>query len=108
MNPQSFYIDAYYSYVDVAGSFDMCTISASPSFCYVQKPMQNNLHASTYLGNLQHVNSNYHASATLEIHIPMNNMMNSVDPYETPDFINFDGTQPSFSSLYSSQITCNL
>ena len=102
MNPQSSYVDVDYSYVDVARSFDMCTVSASPSFYYVQKPMQNNLHASTHLSNLQHVNSNSHASATPEIHMPMNNMTNSVNPHETRDFRNFNGMQPSVSSLYSS------
>src|SRR3954469_2389554 len=102
MNPQSSYVDADYSYVDVARSFDMCTVSDSPSFYYVQKSMQNNLHASNHLSNLQHVNSNSHASATPEIHMPMNTMMNSVNPHETRDFISFNSMHEVVSSFYSS------
>jgi hypothetical protein len=44
--------------------------------------MQNNLHASTSYNfrNMQHVNSNTHASATPEIHMPMNSIQASVSP----------------------------
>lgn len=48
MNLQSPYVDAKYSYVDVARSFDKSTISASPSFNYLQEPMENNLRAATF------------------------------------------------------------
>ena len=57
MNLQTSYVDANYAFVDVARSYDMSTVSASPSSYFVQKPMQNNLYASTHynFSNLQHV-----------------------------------------------------
>jgi hypothetical protein len=60
--------------------------------------MQNNLHA---FSNLQQL-SNSHASATPEIHMPMNNMTSSVSLYETPNVRNFSSMQDSVSSSYSS------
>ena len=101
MYPKSIYVDANCSSVDVARSFDMRSVSASPSSYYVQKPMQNNLHASNNFSNLQHVYSNSHASATPEIHMPMNNIMSSVNQHETPNVSNFSSTSESVSPLYS-------
>jgi hypothetical protein len=53
--------------------------------------MQNNLHASTSYNfrNMQHVNSNTRASATPEIHMPMNSMVSLINKYETLDVIIF-------------------
>ena len=100
MYPQSVYVDANCSSVDVARSFDMRSVSANPSSYYVQKPMQNNLHVSNNFSNLQHAYSNSHASATPESHMPMNNMTSSV--YETPNVRNFNSTSESVSPFYSS------
>ena len=85
MNPQSSYVDANYSYVDVGRSFDMNTVSASPSSYYEQKPMQNNLYASNpyNFSNVQHVYSGSHASAA-PYHRPMSTVGYSTDQYETP------------------------
>jgi hypothetical protein len=65
MNSQSSFVDANNSYAEVARFFDMSTVSASPNSCYVQTPVQNNLHPSTCynFNNLQHVYSNSYASA---------------------------------------------
>jgi hypothetical protein len=103
MNSQSSFVDANNSYAEVARFFDMNTVSGSPSSCYVQTPMQNNIYPSTYYdsSNLQHVYANSHASATLEFYIPMNNVMSSVDQYETPNVINFNIMQNNVSSFYS-------
>jgi hypothetical protein len=92
MNTHVPYVDASYCYTDITRSFDIHTASASPSSYYVQEPMQNS--------NFQHVNSNLHASATPEIHMPMNNMMNYVSQYETPNVINFNSMQNNVSSFY--------
>ena len=100
MYHQSIYVDANCSSIDVARSFDMRSVSASPSSYYVQKPMQNNLHASNSFSNLQHAYSNSHASVTPETHMPMNNMTSSV--YETPNIRNFNSTSESVSPFYSS------
>jgi hypothetical protein len=94
MNTHLPYIDASYCYTDITRSFDIHTTSASPSSYYVQEPMQNS--------NFQHVNSNLHASATPEIYMPMNNMMNYVSQYETPNVINFNSMQNNVSSFYPS------
>ena len=102
MYHQSSFVDANNSYVDVARSFHMRSVSANPSSYYVQKPMQNNLHASNNFSNLQHAYSNSHASATPEIHMPMNNMMSSVNQYETSNVSNFNSTSESVSRFYSS------
>jgi hypothetical protein len=101
MNPQSPYVDANYYYVDVARSFDMRSVSASPSSNYVQAPMQNNLHASTSykFSNFQHVYSNSHALGTPKIHMSMNNMMSLINQYETPAVRNFNSIQSSVSPL---------
>ena len=102
MYPQSVYVDANCSFVDVARSFDMRSVSANPSSYYVQKPMQNNLHASNNFSNLQHAYSNSHASATPETHMPMNNMMSSDNQHDTPNVINFNSMQESVSPFYAS------
>jgi hypothetical protein len=103
MNSEFSYVDANYSYVDVARSSDRLTTSAIPSSYYVQTPMENNLLAPTCnFSNFQHAYSNSHASATLAVHMPMNNMMNLVNQYETPNVINFDIMQNSVSPFYSS------
>jgi hypothetical protein len=47
MHPQSSFIDANNSYAEVARFFAMNTVSASANSCYVQMPMQNNVHPST-------------------------------------------------------------
>jgi hypothetical protein len=99
MNPQSLYVDANNSYIDVARSSDIYTVSANHRSYYVQKPMRNNIHT---LSNLQHVNSSSHASASPEVHMPMNNMMTSVNQYETSNVKNFSNLQDSVSSFYSS------
>jgi hypothetical protein len=66
--------------------------------------MQNNLHPSTCynLNNLQHIYSNYHTSAAPEVHMPMTNVMNSVNQYETPSVIHFNNIQNNVSPFYSS------
>jgi hypothetical protein len=104
MNSQSSVVDANNSYAEVARFFDMSTVSASPHSCYVQTPIQNNLHPSTCynFNNLQHVYSNSHASAAPEVHMPMNNVMNSVNQYEAPNVINFNNMQNNISPFYSS------
>jgi hypothetical protein len=74
MNSQSSFVDSNNYYADVARFFDMSTVSASPNSCYVQMPMQNNLQSSTFynFNNLQHADSDSHALAALEVHMPMN------------------------------------
>ena len=65
--------------------------------------MQNNSYADHYnFSNLQHVYSNSHASATPEIHGPMNNMTSSVYSYETPNVRSFNYMQESVSDFYTS------
>ena len=98
MNPRSPYVDANSSYIDVARSSNIYIVSVNPSSYYVQKPMQNNLQT---FSNLQQL-SNSHASATPEIHVPMNNMMSSVNQYETPNVRNFSSMQDSVSSSVNS------
>jgi hypothetical protein len=104
MNPQSPYVDANYYYADVARPFDTHSVSASPSSNYVQEPMQNKFHVSTSYNfrNLQHVNSNYRASSTPEIHMPMNNMVSLINQYETHDTRNSNSIHESVSHVYSS------
>jgi hypothetical protein len=65
--------------------------------------MQNNFYGSSSynFSNFQHVNLNSHASATPEIHMPMNNMMSSTNQYETLDVGNASRIQASVSPLYS-------
>jgi hypothetical protein len=60
--------------------------------------MQDNLHT---FSNLQQLSTS-HASATPEVHMPMNNMMSSVNEYEIPNVRNFSSMQDSVSSFYSS------
>ena len=102
MYPQYSYVDANYSHVDVARSFDTCTESASTSSYYVQELIQNNIHATNYFSNVQYVDPNSHASAAPANHMPMNNMANLVNQYETPNVRNFNNMQTSVSSFYSS------
>jgi hypothetical protein len=104
MNSQSSFVDANNSYAEVARFFDMSTVSASPNSYYMQTPMQNNLHPSTYYdsSNLQHVYANSHASGTPEVHMPMNNVMSSANQHETSNVINFNSMQNNASSFYSS------
>ena len=90
MNTQFTYVDANNAYV-VARSFNEHNVSASPSFInhafnYVQEAMQQNLHASTSynFSNMEHMYTNSHASAAPQIHMPMNNMMSSVNQVEIP------------------------
>lgn len=124
MNPQFSYVDSNYSCVNVARPNDMCTVSANPNSYYVQKPVQDNLHASanpssyygqrpmqdnpydsTFSSNLQHVDLNSHASvnpSSYYVQKPMDNMLSSFNQYETPDLGNFNSMQSSVSSPYSS------
>ena len=51
---------------------------------------------------MHHMYSNSHASATPEIHMPMKNMMSSVNQVETPNVGTSNGMQHSVSSFYSS------
>ena len=87
----------------------LMSISASPSFInhasnYVQEPMQQNLHASTSynFSNMEHMYTNSHASAAPQIHMPMNNMMSSVNQVETLHIGTSDSMQQSVSPFYSS------
>src|SRR3954463_877356 len=51
---------------------------------------------------MRHMYSNSHASATSEIHMSVNNMMNSVDRVETPHVGTYNNMQQSVSPFYSS------
>ena len=108
MNTQFPFVDANNAYV-VAGSSNEHNVSASPSFInhvsnYVQGLMQENLHDSTSynFSNMQHMYSNSHASATPQIHMPMNNMMSLVNQFETPHVKISNSIQESVSPFYSS------
>ena len=108
MDTQFPFVDANNSYV-VAGSPNEHNVSASPSFInhasnYAQGPMQNNLHTSNSydFSNVQHMYPNSHASATPQIHMPMNNMMGSVNQFETPHVKISNSIQESVSPFYSS------
>ena len=107
MNTQFSYVDANNTYV-VARSSNEHIVSASPSFIndasnYMQQPIQNNLHASTSynFSNMQHMYPNSHASATPQIHMPMNNMMGLVNQFETPHVKISNSIQESVSPFYS-------
>ena len=108
MNTQFPFVDANNLYV-VAGSPNEHNVSASPSFInhasnYAQGPMQNNFHASNSydFSNVQHMYPNSHASATPQIHMPMNNMMGLVNQFETPHAKISNSIQESVSPFYSS------
>ena len=108
MNSQFLFVDANNLYV-VAGSPNEHNVSASPSFInhasnYAQGPMQSNLHASNSydFSNVQHIYPNSHASATPQIHMPMNNMMGLVNQFETPHVKISNSIQESVSPFYSS------
>ena len=108
MNAQFTYVDANNAYV-VARSSNEHNVSASPSFInhvsnYVQQLIQNNLHASTSynFSNMQHMYPNSHASATPKIHMPMSNMMSSINQFETPQVRISNAIQESVSPFYSS------
>jgi hypothetical protein len=66
--------------------------------------MENNLHASTSynFSNLRYTYSNSHASTTPEVHMPMNNVINSFNQYETSNVINCNSMQNNVSPFYSS------
>ena len=51
---------------------------------------------------MHHMYSNSHASATPQIHMPMNNMMSSVNQVETPHVGTSNSMQQSVSTFYSS------
>ena len=108
MNTQFPFVDANNPYV-VAGSPNEHNVSASPSFInhasnYVQGPMQNNLHVSNSykFSNMQHMYPNSHASETPQIHMPMSNMMSSINQFETPQVRISNAIQESVSPFYSS------
>src|SRR3954471_5563981 len=106
MNSQFTYVDAYNSSVVARSPYEH-DVSASPSFINyssncVQQPVHNNLYASSSsFSNMQHMYSNPHASATPQIHMPMNNMISSVDRIETPHVGTFNNMQQSVSTFYS-------
>jgi hypothetical protein len=110
MNSESLYVDANNSDDNIARFFDMSTVSASPNSYYVQTPMQNNLRPSTYYdsSNLQHVYVNSHTSTAPEVHMPMNNVMSSVNKYETPNVINFIACKIMIHPFIHMQKTCNI
>jgi hypothetical protein len=89
MSTQFNYVDANNLYVNVARYFDKHDVSASPQFFnyYMQKPIQNNFNDAS---NRQHMSLNLHASATPQIHMPMNNMMSSVKHYQKSHVENFN------------------
>ena len=108
MNTQFPFVDANNLYV-VARSPNEHNVSASPNFInhasnYVQGPMQNNLHVSNSykFSNMQHMYPNSHASATSQIHMPMSNMMSSINQFETPQVRISNAMQESVSPFYSS------
>ena len=108
MNTQFTYVDANKAYV-VARSSNEHNVSTSPSFInhasnYAQGPMQNNFHASNSydFSNVQHMYPNSHASATPQIHMPMNNMMGLVNQFETPQVRISNTIQESVSHFCSS------
>ena len=71
---------------------------------YAQGPMQNNFLASNSydFSNMQHMYPNPHASANPQIHMPMNNMMGSINQFETPDVKISNSIEESVSPFYSS------
>ena len=71
---------------------------------YVQGPIQSNLHTSTSydISNMHHMYPNSHASATRQIHMPMSNMMSSINQFETPQVRISNAIQESVSPFYSS------
>ena len=108
MNTHFTYVDANNAYV-VARSSNEHNVSTSPSFInhasnYAQGPMQQNLHDSTSynFSNMQHMYPNPHASATPQIHMPMNNMMGLVNQFETPHVKISNSIEESVSPFYSS------
>ena len=108
MNTQFPFVDANNPYV-IAGSPNEHNVSASPSFInhasnYAQGPMQNNLCASNSydFSNMQHMYPNPQTSATPQIHMPMNNMMGSVNQFETPHVKISNSIEESVSPFYSS------
>ena len=108
MNTQFPTVDVNNSY-GVTRSFNEYTLSASPSLFnhasnYVHRPIQSNLHASTFYdtSNMHHMYPNSHASVTPQIVMPMNNMVSSANKFETP-YVRFSNAmQESVSPFYSS------
>jgi len=106
MYHQSPYVDANNPYV-VARSPNEHVVSASPSFInntsdYVQQPVHNLYASSSNFGNMQHMYTNPHASATPEIYMSMNNMLSSVNQAETSYVGASSNVQQSVSHFYSS------
>ena len=106
MNTQFTYVDAYNAYV-VARSSNEHNVSASPSFInhasnYVQGSTQIHDSTSYNFSNMQHMYPNSHASATPQIHVPMSNMMSSINQFETPQVRISNAIQESVSPFYSS------
>ena len=89
MNSQFTYVDASNSYV-VARSPNEHDVSASPSFINnasncMQQAVHDNFYASnSSFSNMQHMYPNPHASATPQIHMPVDNMMGVSDQYMAP------------------------
>src|SRR3954469_11934491 len=89
MNSQFTYVDASNPYV-VARSHNEHDVSASPSFINntsncMQQPVHDNFYASnSSFSNMQHMYPNPHASATPQIHMPVDNMMGVSDQYKAP------------------------
>ena len=110
MNSQFPYVDSSFSCINVARPSDTYTVptNPNPNFYYVQESVQHDLHASanpssyyeqrsmhnnpydsTFSSNLQHVDLNSHALANTSYYYvqkPMDNMVNSINHYETPQF----------------------
>ena len=114
MNTKSPFVDANNPYV-VARSPNEHNVSASPSFInhacnYAQGPMENNLHASNSydFSNVQHMYPNSHASATPQIHMPMNNMMGLVNQFETPHVKIPIAYKKVFHPFNHRQLICNM
>ena len=114
MNSQFTYVDANNSYVVARSPYEH-TLSVNPSFVnytsnYVQGPIQSNLHVSTSYdtSNMHHMYSNSHASATPEIHRPMNNMMSLVNKVETPHVGTYNNMNKVFHLFIHRHLTCNM
>src|SRR3954471_4983137 len=106
MNSQFTYVDAYNSSVVARSPYEH-DVSASPSFINyssncVQQPVHNNIYPSSYsFSNMQHMYPNPHASATPQIHMPVDNMMGVSDQYKAPHIQ--EGISQFYPSVASSQ-----
>ena len=67
--------------------------------------LASNLHATNSydFSNIQHMYPNSHASATPQIHMPLSNMMSSINQFETPQVRISNTIQPFYSSVANLQ-----